>query len=1802
MATLVIPGIPDSRPEPSELGRGLPAATVTTKFAARIDGARAATAALRVDGVRPDDIVEIELEDGLRLWTRVDDLERDFALEATRDAADGAIHVPARLPIGPPSRGWAAWGIKALKVIGIDIAKSIGDFAAEHVEGRLRPGPGLYRCSETDASALAPLRTLKAQGPTLVFLHGTASSTSGSFGGLWNGGTKAPIQRLFTRYDGRVLALQHETLTRSPIENAVLVAERLLDLLDEDAEIHLVSHSRGGLVGELLARSMRLGSAPFTGDDLVLFAAPERERDRGALDALNRTLQRARFRVTRFIRVACPARGTTLADRRLDRYVSMLVNLVGWIPGLKGNPVYDGLTSLLAGVLKQRTQPEDLPGLEAMMPGSPVIRVLNRPGVETAADLHVLGGDLEGTGVLGRLKTLATDLYYREDHDLVVNTPSMFGGTERKGGVRYWIDTGNAVTHFNYFSRADTAERLVAALGDGRADFHELTVEPFTVTADDYRKRAPLPQPIVLVLPGIMGSELSVDKRPVWIDLFALAGGGLADLRTGANVHASGLIRSAYGELCRYLAASHEVVPFPYDWRAPVTRSAEALREALEDTLKVAEAQDQPIRILAHSMGGLVVRAMLATDAGQATWARIAKHPGARFIMLGTPNGGSYAIPAMLIGRDAMVKKLALLDLTHDYAALLGTIVAFQGVLDLLPHSGTPDFLDVATWREVHAHDVPPDRGLFSSSVASSKSAGFAWPLPTASALASTRALRDAIVNSRLDPARTIYVAGVADETASAVVLDPTAPDGRRVRVLASAHGDGRVLWETGIPAGIRTFYMDAVHGDLASTEEAFPALLDLLTTGTTSKLPTTPPRRRSAARETFEMRDPLPAMVPDRDELVATALGRRRRVRGSSTPPHRARVRVVHDDLTNATSPVLVGHYERDLITGAEAYLDAQLAGRLTERRTMDLYPGPIGTALVEMNSPDRGQAEHPGAIVAGLGLVGDLTPGRLTATLANALTTYGAECIAIERRRRQRTRELPRAQCDLAVSVTALLVGSGEAGVSLSDALQSLLRAVVLANNRLAPAAAARDTAAADIRGGTDQLTAWISQLDIVELYADRAIGAVHELRALARSSGEMAAFVIDETLATGPGGRRRARFELPHDWWQRVRVTTRRDGALRLEALTQLARVPAYVRPTQRRAVDAFLKRATTTTAFDPSLGYTLFEMLLPNEFKMHAPDRRDLVLLLDPAAAAFPWELLHDRYDRGARPLAVASGMVRQLLVDTGRHMVVRATDDSALVIGNPVVQDRRFPSLPGAADEAAAVAATLDGQRYQVLSLVGPDATPVAVLTALHERPWRIVHLAAHGVFEFTPAPGEPPVSGLVLDDRQFFTAGDAAQMRHVPDLVFVNCCHLGQTAGEAPLFTRYHELAANLAIQFITMGVRAVVAAGWAVDDAAAKTFAQSFYDAMFAGQPFGQAVAIARARVFEQHGDTNTWGAYQCYGDPDFSLVNRSRPAQVEAAVSDLEIVIKAEDVARTARMADIRGRERLLHQLEAVVHSVPESWWRSPAVCAAVAEAYGEVGEFEKAIARYDRIRTAHHADAPIRALEQLANLRCRWAAELGRKDAGAAAAALEHLDGAEALLGGLLAIGETYERYSMLASVHKRRAMLTTDVAARRRALADMRAAYDKAVTIAGEGGPTAFAYPLANRLAAEVVQSWSMAPEARAAAQPVLDEGLSRLRDAAIELSRSSTQFFDLAAAADVELLTALKTCALEPAARERIEAAYLRAGLRGVSPRHRASMRDQISFYEVMARTEAPPATRDVLCKALDQLGQSLAGA
>jgi len=1832
MTTLTIHGRLDSTPANTDLAKQAPPGLVVTpKYSAQLQVVRAGIPPHTLE-VSDDDFVELELEGGVRLWMRVEQLQEDLNPNVQRGATTPGFVVPPALPLGSPSRGVGEWVIKGLKILGIDVSGEIVDFVKDKVEGQLQPGPGLYRCTENSADDLQPPDNLHPDLPILLFLHGTASTTDGSFGALWEGGANARIHDLFTAYQGQVLAFQHRTLSQSPIENALELVQALTNALPpgtQGTRLHLVSHSRGGLVGELLCRGMREGREPFDEIDFELFAAPERERDRQALTQLRELLTTQQFQIERFLRVACPARGTTLADGRLDRYLSILVNVLGLTPGLGTNPVYDAVSSLLLAVVKKRTEPRELPGLEAMMPVSPTVRMLNRPDLRTRADLHVLGGDIAGKGLWNRLKVFVTDLFYREDHDLVVNTPAMFGGAERLAGVSYWIDEGANVDHFRYFRNPDTAARLVTGLLKPDAEaFHRLEKPPYEVREDDYRKRAVEPQPVVFVLPGIMGSNLKVDGDRVWLDYFDLARGGLEHLRIdAAQIAPDGLVGSAYRDLIRYLAQSNEVIPFAYDWRRSIEVAADDLYQAIMRKLDQVETARQPVRIIAHSMGGLVVRVMLAKDrdrdSDKKVWPRLCKHPGARVIMLGTPNGGSHSLATMLIGRDLLVRQLALLDIKHNYAALLGVISRFDGVLQLLPRGGSLNLYDPAVWKALQQQDLAGFRGVFGSEVATSQAAGFAWPLPEDARLAEARRIRDLIQAGRIDPERMLYVAGCAAATACDLTIDAAAPPGRRVVVHATAYGDGWVPWDTGIPPELKgkTYYMEAEHGDLAATPEAFPALFDLLYLGTTTKLPQTPPARRGKPDETFVLPPEIPAMYPDEPDLVAAALGGSRRRKERAPLIRKVKVRIVHGDLAGARFPVAVGHYEGDTIVSAESYLDRQVDGRLREMNRLGLYPGKLNTTGVFLNDEQRRpKGAHPGAIIVGLGMVGELTPGALTTTFARGTTLYALERLEWERTRRLRQQDALQEQTCVSAPLTTVLIGAGGAGLSIIDSLQSLLRGVCLTNQRLDLLQGRTDTDKGETES-TDTpptLTVTIDEMEVIEFREDLAIQAAKALLELGHSAEFRDAFEINELLVQGSGGRKRAYFDEAPDWWRRMRIETQPDGSLKFEALTALARTETYLQPTQCKLVSSFLSRAVASTASDPELGYTLFELIVPNRLKEHATDRRNLALILDEKSAAYPWELLQDRFDQGARPLSVEVGMIRQLAIPNSREQVVRALAANALVVGDPTASDTsgQFPSLPGAQAEAREVARQLRDAGYEVLEQIGEDATPLNVLNALFARPYQILHLAAHGVFEFPlegKSAGDLPdqdtrpqhrtVTGMVLGEGIFLTPAEIEQMRFVPVLVFINCCHLGRTEGDtAPESIQYHRLAANVATQLIRMGVRAVIAAGWAVDDGAAKAFARQFYEEILAGRHFGEAVVEARREVYLRYRNTNTWGAYQCYGDPDFALDKRAAGAPRR---SEPRLVAPAElriELGNIAQEAGTEQTEQLRQRLERLVKSMPQEWLVSAATCAALGRAYGELAQYEQAIDYYDRARTLEPADVSIQALEQLANLKGRWAGKLADKpDATVATKPEDLFREAQAIVDNLIDLGATQERLAIRGSLNKRRAMALPGE--RRKALELMAESYRKAYEQGVEAGRKDVYYPLENWLAADIVLTWRKPANGDTKdykhRQAGIRQGFKELGKYVEQEMGKGGDFWSMCLQPDLELLRHLFKQELRPADRDAIRKGYLEARKRSSSDRQMDSVRANIAFFERMAATEAEPERSEALIQALKALRESL---
>jgi hypothetical protein len=140
--------------------------------------------------------------------------------------------------------------------MGGKISGAVAALAAVRVlESKLDPKPGLYRLGDPLRFAETTAPEELSGEPVLLFLHGTASNLSGSFGELMSSADWAP---LLAQYDGRVFGWQHFTLSQSPIENAL----ELVTKLPAGARLHLVSHSRGGIVGELLCLGS-LGTEDF---------------------------------------------------------------------------------------------------------------------------------------------------------------------------------------------------------------------------------------------------------------------------------------------------------------------------------------------------------------------------------------------------------------------------------------------------------------------------------------------------------------------------------------------------------------------------------------------------------------------------------------------------------------------------------------------------------------------------------------------------------------------------------------------------------------------------------------------------------------------------------------------------------------------------------------------------------------------------------------------------------------------------------------------------------------------------------------------------------------------------------------------------------------------------------------------------------------------------------------------------------------------------------------------------------------------------------------------------------------------------------------------------------------------------------------------------------------------------------------------------------------------------------------------------------------------------------------------------
>lgn len=1648
--------------------------------------------------VSDDDILELIMEDDLCLYTSGENLRSELLSQGVqRGEKGGPLLLPARFSFTTDtSRGEQSLAVKTFRLLDIKgkvaeiVAEAGGRTAAKKIaamiEDQLVEKDVLLRVTDVSGQRLEAIEqsAIDTQKPLLLFLHGTASSSQGSFSALWdhNSDGKDHVWRELRKvYNGNILAFEHRTLTHSPIDNAI----HLLEQLPRNTRLHLVSHSRGGLIGELLCRGQLDGGLePFSEKERNLFETDDfdagvsdisgevkqdYQRHREQLVRLNRLLKEKQPEVERFVRVACPARGTTLASGKLDIYLSGLLNMIGLIPALKASGVYDLIKAFLLAVIKTRTQPRQLPGLECMMPGSPFIAMLNSSPAETSAALAVIEGDIDPRGIFKKIALFFVDRFYESDHDLIVNTPSMDGGIRRKGSVPVLSDEGVDVNHFSYFNNIKTRRGVLDALTQSveiPSGFFIRERKPAVIARSMPADRQSGEAPTLLLLPGLSGSHLGVENNRVWIDLFDLIRGRFSRLDIDEQrVRAQAVVGMAYGDLVDYMSQTHEVIPVPYDWRKSVVETASELAGIIDERLRNTH---QPLRIIAHSMGGVVAHAMMAEHPD--VWSRMCAREGSRVLMLGTPNRGSWSIMRIFAAQDKLIGKLAMADLRHNENQLLEIMARFPGLMSLLPldqHDRTPP---ESLWRGF--------QGVL----------GRKWKRPDRQLLEQSQAEWSRIVAHQMDPDFVFYIAGHARVTPVSAEITPEGGKKSRIRFFSTARGDGQVPWNTGIPAGIQSWYVNAVHGDIPDHKQSFRGMLEILQAGTTHLLSSKPPVSRAE-----DVERELPAeskrqdFFPTEEMLSAALLGKStttQNFRESKTRPFS--VSVVHGNLCFSENPIAVGHYVGDTIVSAEAALDKRLDNRLKERQQLGLYPGLLMSNLVLFNDAD---SSFPGVVVVGLGDVGDLTPAALLNSFRQALMQYvliGKESNSFG---------------DQPIRLCSLFIGSGAGGISLEDSIVAILRAVAQVNRLLAVKSRYKERQ--------------VEAIQFIELYEDLAVGALHVLTSVAESSEFHEQIHIEEELQQGEGGRRRVYYHEDVDWWQRLRIESMEEEGLKYTLLTGQARAESRFQKVQFQSIEPFFNTLTSDTRSDSGVGRVMFELLLPRDFKTFASGKQDLALVLDEASAVYPWEMLEYADQEGDSPLAIEAGLVRQLLSEAPPDTACR--NHKALVVGDPLVTGGRFAPLPGAREEAILVHKLLDRNGY-----TGPEAlirsSGTEILTQLMTGKYEILHLAGHGVVDYILESGRDDknnlkkhqaVSGMVIGEEHVLTAVELEQLPGTPTFVFINCCHLGDTAaGKEDQLDRPNLLAQSLAVKLIRQGVRAVIAAGWAVDDAAAATFARKFYELFLTGRAFGDAVKRARTAAYKLHPGSNTWGAYQCYGDPGFALKIED-PSTAESYqskfVSLSEYISAIDNIyvdAMTATTSHVRMLRQRLGDLARELQGKGE-WLRAAQLQQALGRAWGELDQFKAAIEAYTKALQCEQAEVFIRSVEQLANFESRYGVELyeqasrlhseaSRNKLSAteekqltARAAEMHKDAKQLVntaikrLDHLISVfNNTFERLALQGSAHKRRALVYRgNSRSLKKSLNDMSASYEAAYHWGLACKGDILAYPLSNWLAAE-----------------------------------------------------------------------------------------------------------------------------
>jgi pimeloyl-ACP methyl ester carboxylesterase len=305
--------------------------------------------------------------------------------------------------------------------------------------------------------------------------------------------------------------------------------------------------------------------------------------------------------------------------------------------------------------------------------------------------------------------------------------------------------------------------------------------------------------PKVLFVPGLTHTMLGPPNQTVtWLNPASFVLGHFTHLAYGQPIVPHSLLPLHWYLILKLRIAGYDATSFHYDWRGSMATCGEALAAHLAKL-------GPDVSIVAHSYGGMVTRAALAT--GRAKNVR-------RAILIGSPHFGAFELPMALRGVDPLIRMLSYLDPKHSPEDLARDIVGtWPSFYELIPSHRVIknlDFRDPAVWPKTGVQ-VRLDR------LAAHASALDALPLPT--------------------DERFRLIVGIEQDTTTGARLE-----GGEFTFEYTKNGDGTVARDLAEVPGARCYFIPASHKGLIVNSKVLRAVLDLLAHGDTDVLPTSAP------------------------------------------------------------------------------------------------------------------------------------------------------------------------------------------------------------------------------------------------------------------------------------------------------------------------------------------------------------------------------------------------------------------------------------------------------------------------------------------------------------------------------------------------------------------------------------------------------------------------------------------------------------------------------------------------------------------------------------------------------------------------------------------------------------------------------------------------------------------------------------------------------------------------------------------------------------------------------------------------